>query len=283
MKGLLTVVRRRLDVELVRRGLAESGESAQSMIAAGLVTVASVVATNAARRTAPDEPIELVGPPPRFVSRGGTKLEAALAAFGLLVEGQRAIDVGASTGGFTDCLLRHGAAAVTSIDVGYGQLHERIRADPRVVVRERTHIRDVGPDDVGGPVPLVVVDVSFISLSSVLDALLSLVDDGGRIVALVKPQFEAGRADADRGRGVIRDPEVWRRVLIALRSDVDAHGAAMMGLMISPITGAQGNVEFFALIERVAGASMHGVDDRAIDNAAIDDVVDQARRRELPQ
>jgi 23S rRNA (cytidine1920-2'-O)/16S rRNA (cytidine1409-2'-O)-methyltransferase len=247
------------------------------------VAVASVVATKAARRTAPDEPIELVGPPPRYVSRGGTKLEAALEAFVIDPEGTRAVDVGASTGGFTDCLLQHGAVAVTSIDVGYGQIHERIRADPRVTVRERTHIRDVTPADVGGPVPLVVVDVSFISLSSVLDALLALLAEGGRMVALVKPQFEAGRADADRGRGVIRDPEVWRRVLIALRSDVDARGAAMMGLMISPITGAQGNVEFFALIERRAGTPAPAIDEGAIDDVAIDDVVRHAALRELPR
>ena len=278
MKGQLTVVRRRLDIELVRRGLAESRESAQSLIEAGLVAVANVVATKAARRTAPDEAIELVGPPPRYVSRGGIKLEAALDAFGLDVEGWPAIDVGASTGGFTDCLLQRGVPTVVSIDVGYGQLHERLRGDARVTVRERVHIRDCAPADVGGPVPLVVVDLSFISLSSVLDALLALLDDGGRIVALVKPQFEAGRADADRGRGVIRDPAVWRRVLIALRSDVEARGAAMMGLMISPITGAQGNVEFFALIERSPSAPGPRVDDDAIDA-----VVEAARQRELPR
>jgi len=278
MKGLLTVVRRRLDVELVRRGLAASRETAQSLIAAGQVTVANVVATKAARRTAPDEAIELVGTPPRFVSRGGIKLEAALDAFALAVEGRRAVDVGASTGGFTDCLLQRGAVAVTCIDVGYGQLHERIRADPRVTVKERTHIRDCTPDDVGGPAALMVVDLSFISLSSVLDVLLALLDDDGRIVALVKPQFEAGRTDADRGRGVIRDPAVWRRVLVALRSDVEARGAAMMGLMISPITGAQGNVEFFALIERSAVASASPIDDEMIDA-----VVEQARQRELPR
>ncbi|HUP73380.1 MAG TPA: TlyA family RNA methyltransferase [Acidimicrobiales bacterium] len=278
MKGLLTVVRRRLDVELVRRGLAESRESSRSLIAAGLVTVANVVATKPARRTAPDEPIELLGPPPRFVSRGGIKLDAALTAFALEVEGWRAIDVGASTGGFTDCLLQRGVVAVTSIDVGYGQLHERLRADPRVSVRERTHIRDCRAENLGGPVPLVVVDVSFISLSSVLDAVLGLVEPEGRIIALVKPQFEAGRADADRGRGVIRDAAVWRRVLVALRSDVEARGAAMMGLMISPITGAQGNVEFFALIERSAGPSRPPVDDEAIDA-----VIDEARQREQPR
>jgi 23S rRNA (cytidine1920-2'-O)/16S rRNA (cytidine1409-2'-O)-methyltransferase len=276
MKGLFTVVRRRLDVELVRRGLAETRETAQAMIAAGAVQVGNTVATKAARRTAPDEPIELVGPPPRFVSRGGLKLEAALDAFAINVAGARAIDAGASTGGFTDCLLQRGVTAVTCIDVGYGQLHERLRADPRVAVKERTHIRDCRPDDVGGRVPLVVVDLSFISLSSVLDALLGLLDDDGQIVALVKPQFEAGRADADRGRGVIRDRDVWRRVLLALRSDVEARCASMIGLMISPITGAQGNVEFFALIAR----STPNAEVLTVDDSLIDAIVDAAADRE---
>ena len=152
------------------------------------------------------------------------------------------------------------------------QQHDQLRDRPEV------HHVDHGAADVGGPVPLVVVDLSFISLSSVLDTLLALLDNGGRIVALVKPQFEAGRADADRGRGVIRDPTVWRRVLIALRSDVEARGAAMMGLMISPITGAQGNVEFFALIERSPSAPGLRVDDEAVDA-----VVEEARQRELPR
>ena len=280
-KGLLTVVRRRLDVELVRRGLAESREAAQAMIAAGHVRVANTVGAKPARRTSTDEPIELVGPPARFVSRGGLKLDAALDAFGLDVEGMRVLDAGASTGGFTDCLLQRGAVAVTCVDVGYGQLHERLRGDPRVTIKERTHIRDCRPDDVGGRVPLVVADLSFISLSSVLDALLGLLDDGGRIVALVKPQFEAGRAEADRGRGVIRDGAVWRRVLIALRSDVEARGAAMMGLMISPITGAQGNVEFFALIAVPgAGATVATSLPGAVDDDAIDAIVAAATHRE---
>ena len=273
MKGQLTVVRRRLDVELVRRRLAGSREAAQAMIAAGSVQVGNTVATKAARRTAPDEAIELVGERPRFVGRGGLKLDAALDNFAIDVTGMRAVDAGASTGGFTDCLLQRGSASVISIDVGYGQLHERLRRDSRVTVRERTHIRDCRPEDVGGRVPLVVADLSFISLSSVLDALLGLLDDNGRIVALVKPQFEAGRADADKGRGVIRDRTVWHRVLAALRSDVEARGASMMGLMISPITGAQGNVEFFALI--APSPSLPPVDD-----ATIDAIVDAAAERE---
>ncbi len=271
MKGLLTVVRRRLDLELVRRGLAESREAAQALIAAGQVRVAGALVAKAARRTAPDEPVELVGPAPRFVSRGGLKLDAALDHFGVDVGGATAIDAGASTGGFTDCLLQRGAAAVTAVDVGYGQLHERLRADPRVKVVERRNIRDCTPDELGR-VPLVVADLSFISLAAVLDALLGLLEPDGRVVALVKPQFEAGRSEADRGRGVIRDPMVWRRVLVSLRSDVEARGAAMMGLMISPITGAQGNVEFFALIARLPSPS--------IDDDAIDAVVNDALMRE---
>jgi 23S rRNA (cytidine1920-2'-O)/16S rRNA (cytidine1409-2'-O)-methyltransferase len=231
--------------------------------------VGGSVVAKAARRTAPDEPIEIAGPPPRFVSRGGLKLDAALEVFGIDVTGRRVIDVGASTGGFTDCLLQRGAAAVTAIDVGYGQLHERLRADPRVEVVERRHIRDCHADEFA-PAPLVVADLSFISLSAVLEPLLELVAPDGCLVALVKPQFEAGRADASRGRGVIRDPAVWRRVLVGLRSDVEARGAAMMGLMISPIAGAQGNVEFFALI--VPGSSASAVDD-----AVVDAVIDAAR------
>ena len=273
MKGLLTVVRRRLDLELVRRGLADSREAAQAQISAGQVRVSGAVVAKPARRVAPDEPIELVGPRPRFVSRGGLKLDAALDHFGLDVGGWRAIDAGASTGGFTDCLLQRGAAAVVAVDVGYGQLHERLRADPRVSVVERRHIRDCGPDELGR-VPIVVADLSFISLSTVLDTLLDLLDVGGRIVALVKPQFEAGRAEADRGRGVIRDPVVWRRVLVSLRSDVEARGAAMMGLMISPITGAQGNVEFFALIARHPSSS--------VDDDTIDAVIVEAAKRAQP-
>jgi 23S rRNA (cytidine1920-2'-O)/16S rRNA (cytidine1409-2'-O)-methyltransferase len=268
-KGWHTAVRRRLDLELVRRGLAESREVAQAHIDAGHVRVSGAVVAKAARRTAPDEPIEIAGPPPRFVSRGGLKLDAALDSFAIDVTGWHVIDAGASTGGFTDCVLQRGAAAVTAIDVGYGQLHERLRADPRVTVVERRHIRDCGPDEFA-PAPLVVADLSFISLSSVLDPLLRLVAPGGRLVALVKPQFEAGRSDVDRGRGVIRDAAIWRRVLVGLRSDVEARGAAMMGLMISPITGAQGNVEFFALVVPSSTRS-------DVDEARIDAVIDEAR------
>src|SRR5690606_378806 len=145
-----------------------------------------------------------------------------------------------------------GAVAVVAIDVGRNQLHERLRADPRVDVREQTNIRNVVPDDVGGVAPLVVADLSFISLRTVLQPVLALVAPGGSLVALVKPQFEAGRAEVSRGRGVVTDPAVWRRVLEELGSDLLSHHAAMIGVMVSPITGADGNVEFLAHIVRPA-------------------------------
>jgi 23S rRNA (cytidine1920-2'-O)/16S rRNA (cytidine1409-2'-O)-methyltransferase len=186
----------------------------------------------------------VAGDPPRFVSRGGEKLDAALDRFTIDPVGVRALDAGASTGGFTDCLLQRGAARVVALDVGHGQLHERLRADPRVEVHERRNVRDLAPRDLGEPFPLVVADLSFISLRAVLPHLLDQAAPGADLVLLVKPQFEAGRDEASRGRGVIRDPEVWRRVLEEVVVALGGYGAAIMGAMPSPITGADGNVEF---------------------------------------
>jgi 23S rRNA (cytidine1920-2'-O)/16S rRNA (cytidine1409-2'-O)-methyltransferase len=228
----------------VRRGLAQSREQAQTDIAAGRVTVGGAPASKAARLVAPDEPILLLGPGPRFVGRGGEKLEAALARFGIDVADRRALDLGASTGGFTDCLLQRGATEVVAVDVGYGQLHERLRGDPRVVVRERTNVRALQPGAVGPAPDLVVADLSFISLRTVLPTVLDLVAPGADLVLLVKPQFEAGREEASRGRGVISDPQVWRRVLGEVAGALEQGGAAIMGAMASPLTGADGNVEF---------------------------------------
>jgi 23S rRNA (cytidine1920-2'-O)/16S rRNA (cytidine1409-2'-O)-methyltransferase len=228
----------------VRRGLAQSREQAQADIAAGRVTVGGAPASKAARLVAPDEPILLLGPGPRFVGRGGEKLEAALARFGIDVADRRALDLGASTGGFTDCLLQRGATEVVAVDVGYGQLHERLRGDPRVVVRERTNVRALEPGAVGPAPDLVVADLSFISLRTVLPTVLDLVAPGADLVLLVKPQFEAGREEASRGRGVISDPQVWRRVLGEVAGALEQGGAAIMGAMASPLTGADGNVEF---------------------------------------
>ena len=204
--------------------------------------MAGAAAGKPARLVAPDDPVELVGPPPRFVGRGGEKLDAALDRFDVVVEGKRALDAGASTGGFTDCLLQRGAQQVVAVDVGYGQLHERLRQDARVVVRERTNVRSFVLDE---PADVVVGDLSFISLATVAPALLGAnAAAGADVVLLVKPQFEAGRAEVSKGRGVVRDPTVWRRVLGEAASALVAQGAAMMGAMVSPLTGADGNVEF---------------------------------------
>jgi 23S rRNA (cytidine1920-2'-O)/16S rRNA (cytidine1409-2'-O)-methyltransferase len=248
-------------VELVRRGIVGSREQARAAVLEGLVRVGGAPAHKPDRLVDAGEPIVLAGPPPRYVSRGGHKLEAALANFGVHPAGQGAIDVGASTGGFTDCLLQAGAHHVVAVDVGRGQLHERLRHDPRVESHERTNVRYLDPATVGGPAPLVAVDLSFISLRTVLEVLLQLLAPGGQLIALVKPQFEAGRREASRGRGVIRDPIVWRRVLAEIGHDLDRLGAAMMGVMVSPITGADGNVEFLCLIER----NGHGVPETELD------------------
>jgi 23S rRNA (cytidine1920-2'-O)/16S rRNA (cytidine1409-2'-O)-methyltransferase len=236
--------RRRLDAELVRRGLVPTREVARAKVAEGLVLVAGAPADKASRLVAAAEALEVAGPPPRFVSRGGEKLDAALDRFAVDVSGREALDAGASTGGFTDCLLQRGAKGVTALDVGHGQLHERLRADPRVRVVERTNVRQyVAPT----PFVVVVADLSFISLATAAHALLGPnAATGADVVVLVKPQFEAGRAEASRGRGVIRDPLVWRRVLNEVRGALEARGAAMMGVMVSPLTGAGGNVEFLA-------------------------------------
>ena len=194
------------------------------------------------RLVAPWEPVELVGPGPRFVSRGGDKLDGALEALGLDVTGLRVLDAGSSTGGFTDCLLQRGAARVVAVDVGRGQLDARLRSDPRVDVHERTHVRAM---DIGEPVDLVCADLSFISLRRALPWLLAAVRPGRDLVLLVKPQFEADRAEAGRGRGVIRDPEVRERAVEGVAAAAEDLGAVIMGRVVSPLTGADGNVEIF--------------------------------------
>lgn len=238
----------------MRRGLAPSRQQAQADIAAGKVTVSGAPAAKPARLVDPGEAIEVAGDPARFVGRGGEKLEAALDRFEVPITGRRAADLGASTGGFTDCLLQRGAASVVAVDVGYGQLHERLRDDPRVDVRERTNVRHLAPGDLGPLADVLVADLSFISLRTVLPAVVGLGHPGADLVVLVKPQFEAGRAEAAKGRGVITDPAVWRRVLEEVAAALDGLGAAIMGAMASPLTGADGNVEFL-LHARLAPAS----------------------------
>jgi len=235
----------------VRRGLASTREQAQTVVREGNVLVGGAPADKASRLVAPGEPVVVVGPPPRFVSRGGEKLAAALSAFGIDVAGRQCLDAGASTGGFTDCLLQHGAAHVTAVDVGHGQLHERLRTDSRVTVVERTDIRRFELDP---PADVVVGDLSFISLASVASSLVGAnAAPHADVVVLIKPQFEAGRVEASRGKGVIRDPAIWLSVLAQARSALEGHGAAMMDAMVSPLTGAAGNVEFLAHLRAHAG------------------------------
>ena len=247
--------RRRLDTELVRRGLVASRDRAREAVASGQVTVNGAVAQKAARLVLPGDALELVGPPARYVSRGGEKLEGALAAFGLDVAGLRCCDVGSSTGGFTDCLLQRGAAEVVAIDVGRAQMHERLAEDHRVTLYERTDIRDVDPTAIGAPFDLVTADVSFISLTSILDCLVRLVSSGAPVVVLVKPQFEVGRQEASRGRGVIRDPELWRAALDRVLEAATTACLAPQAAIPSPLKGAQGNTEFFLHLERGGAAS----------------------------
>ena len=230
--------RRRLDAELVRRGLVESRRQAQEAIDAGRVLVGGAPADKAARLVGAGEPVTVQGPPPPYVSRGGRKLEAALDHFRVDPTGLRCLDAGASTGGFTDCLLQRGAAAVVAVDVGHGVLHERLRADPRVTVLERTNVRTL---DLGERFALVTADLSFISLRTVAPALVAHASRD--LVLLVKPQFEAGRAEVAKGRGIVTDPAVHERVLDEVTSAFASLEAVKMGVMRSPVTGADGNVE----------------------------------------
>jgi 23S rRNA (cytidine1920-2'-O)/16S rRNA (cytidine1409-2'-O)-methyltransferase len=236
-------MRRRLDAELVRRGLVSSRGRAVEAIAAGRVIVAGAPADTPARQVATDEPIVVQGERPRFVSRGGEKLAAALRGFGVEVSARRALDAGASTGGFTDCLLHAGARHVIAVDVGRGQLDWSLRNDPRVTVLERTNVRMLEPEGLGGPVDLCTADLSFISLVTVAPALERCTTDDADLLLLVKPQFEAGRDHVGKG-GIVRDPAVHKSVLQRVTGGLDAAGLGVIAAMPSPVRGADGNVEF---------------------------------------
>ncbi len=242
-------MRRRLDAELVRRGLAETRSQARGHIEAGRVLVSGALATKAARMVDAGEPVVLAGDPPRYVGRGGEKLEGALDAFHLDPTGLRLLDAGASTGGFTDCLLQHGAAHVVALDVGHGQLHPRLRDHDCVTVLERTNVRHADPEQLG-TFDGVVADLSFISLTTVMAALVGLTAPGGWLVLLVKPQFEAGRREVSRAKGVISDPAVWRDALLRVAASAESCGAVVTGLAESPIRGGEGNREFLLLLTR---------------------------------
>lgn len=236
------VQKERLDLLMVQHDLVESRQVAQRLIMAGQVTVNQQVVDKPGTKVPASAKVRVTGRQP-FASRGGQKLAAALDAFAIDVTGWTAADVGASTGGFTDCLLQRGAARVYAIDVGYGQLAWALRQNPRVVVMDRTNARYL--DHLGERVDLATVDVSFISLRLILPAVLGWLRPGGQIVALIKPQFEAGREQVGKG-GVVRDAEVHRAVLQGITGWADSRNVGLVGLIRSPITGPAGNVEFLA-------------------------------------
>ena len=244
---------KRLDVTLVERGLCESREKAQRAIMAGQVRINEHLARKPSDPVRPADKLTLAAGE-KFVSRGGLKLDHALSYFRIDVSNQTAIDLGASTGGFTDCLLQRGAGKVFAVDVGHGQLAWKLRCDPRVAVMEKTNARELTPAAFGPtfvPADLVVIDCSFISLQKILPPAIALLRPSGKIVALVKPQFEAGKAEADRGAGVIRDPAIHQRVLDELNQFVAARsGLRWLGVTESPVLGPAGNKEFLVLIER---------------------------------
>ena len=244
--------KRRLDTAMVERGLCESREKAKRAIMAGEVRINDQVAHK------PSDPVKetdalTINLGEKYVSRGGQKLEHGLEAFQISVTDCTAIDLGASTGGFTDCLLQRGAAKVYAVDVGQGQFAWKLRQDPRVVVMENTNARNLTPGNFPELADIVVVDCSFISLRKIIPAAVALLGPSGNIVALIKPQFEAGKAEADRGAGVIRDPAVHERVLRELQSFVEEQGGLRWkGLTESPLLGPAGNKEFLVWIEKAA-------------------------------
>jgi 23S rRNA (cytidine1920-2'-O)/16S rRNA (cytidine1409-2'-O)-methyltransferase len=253
--------RQRLDLLLVERGLAATRAQAQALIMAGSVRVGDELATRPAQLVAADAPVTVAERLP-YVSRGGVKLAGALATFGIDVSERVALDVGASTGGFTDCLLQGGARRVYAIDVGYGQLDWQLRQDPRVAVLERTNIRHL--QALPELADLATIDVSFISLRLVLPAVRRLLRPGGEVIALVKPQFEAGRGQTRRG--VVRDPAVHRQVLADLADWCQTHGWTIRGIAPSPLRGPAGNREFFLWL--AAGDAPAAIDvPAAIDHA----------------
>jgi 23S rRNA (cytidine1920-2'-O)/16S rRNA (cytidine1409-2'-O)-methyltransferase len=248
----------RLDVAMVRRGLAESRERAQGMILAGLVAVSGVTVAHNSHRIAHDTEISVRGPAHPFVGRGGVKLAAALKRFSIDPAGLTALDIGASTGGFTDCLIQGGAAKVYAVDVGYGQLAWRLRQDPRVVVIERCNARYLDRTMIPEKINMVMVDVSFISLALILPAVARVLDPAGFVLALLKPQFEIGKGKLGRG-GVIRDQQVRLDTVARVRRDLEAQGWLWLEEMTSPIAGQKGNIEYFIRLRRALPIGNHSL------------------------
>jgi len=242
-------MRTRLDLEMARRGLAESREGAQRLIMAGRVRVNSRPASKADLKVDADTKIAVIGPASEYASRGGYKLAAALEHFGVNVAGRRALDVGASTGGFTDVLLQRGATSVVALDVGYGQLAEKLRRDARVIVIDRTNIRNVTTATVPYAPDLVVIDTSFISLRLVLPAVIAIASSNAEVISLVKPQFEVGKGKVGKG-GVVRDATARQEALDGILAFAREIGLEVVGFIESPITGASGNIEYLALFRK---------------------------------
>ncbi len=260
--------RPRLDVLLVERGLAESREKAQALVMAGLVIVDGAPAEKPGQRVSGEVSLNVKGRAIPYVSRGGLKLDAALREFGTHVDGVCALDIGSSTGGFVDCLLQHGARRVYAVDVGHGQLHQKLREDPRVVSIEGKNARYLKPGDIPEKPALVTLDVSFISLTKVIPAIVSACGGPFELIALVKPQFEAGRGQVPKG--VVRSRDTHRRVLGDVSSYLAGQGFECTGVIHSPIKGPRGNIEFLlcAVYGRSAGAPVHaGAIDAAVEKA----------------
>ena len=250
-------MRTRLDVEMVRRGLTASRSEAADLISAGVVTVAGAVADKPSRLVAKGDPVNITAPAPRYVSRGGEKLHHALTIFEVSMGRRSVLDAGSSTGGFTDCSLQHGARRVAGFDVGRAQLHERLTNDERVVQRDGMNVRNITTADLPFPCSLLVADVSFISLTKVLPALIAVLSaeegfDTPEALVLVKPQFEAGRREVSKGRGVITDPSIWKEACDAVAECFGTHGFGVCGVVESPIKGGDGNVEYLMYARRGA-------------------------------
>jgi 23S rRNA (cytidine1920-2'-O)/16S rRNA (cytidine1409-2'-O)-methyltransferase len=246
----------RLDQILVTRGLAPTRARAQALVLAGDVYVGGRRVDKAGTLVAPDAEVEVRSSRNPYVSRGGIKLAGALDAFGIDPTGLRCLDLGASTGGFTDCLLQRGAVRVVAVDVGYGQLAQKLRDDPRVVVMERTNARDLDAPAVGGAADLTVVDASFIGLGKLAAAIARCTREGGALVALVKPQFEVGREQASRGRGVVRDEALRADAIAAAAESIRAAGFELLGQADSKLPGPKGNLEAFVYARRLVKPSL---------------------------
>ncbi len=265
------MAKERLDVLLVKRGLVETREKAKTTLMAGLVLVDGQKIDKAGTMVKEEAELRVLGSALPYVSRGGLKLEKAMETFGIAIDGKVAADIGASTGGFTDCALQRGAAKVYAIDVGYGQLAWKLRSDSRVVNMERTNIRYVRPEDIGELLDFASIDVAFISLTKVLEPVKALLKDTGEIVALIKPQFEAGRGNVGK-KGVVRDPEVHRSVIREVAAYSRGIGFFPAGLTFSPIRGPEGNIEYLVHLVQQA------VETDAATEEKIDAVVTEAHK-----